>query len=116
MKQSKHGDVHMTQEEFNSTVQPRSGDVSGTLDSSGSGSKEDWDMEFEGKCVSCTHASPSNRKHQMNCSKSRAISMGLKTNGGGGGSPVNGYPVHRLFGCVYWEKPNDPNQTEGAIQ
>ena len=82
------------------------GDVSGTLDSSGSGSKEDWDVEFEGKCVSCTHASPSNRKHQMNCSKSRAISRGLKTNGGGGGSPVNGYPVHRLFGCVYWEKPN----------
>lgn len=67
---------------------------------------DDWFDEFAGRCVSCCHASPSNRKHEMHCSKNIAMSHGLRTKGAGGGGPVMGYPVHRLFGCVFWEKPN----------
>lgn len=64
-------------------------------------SKEWWD-NFRGRCIACAHAVPSSRKHEMGCQCQKAWNRGLPNRPGGGQFSV---PVHKLFGCVYFEFP-----------
>jgi hypothetical protein len=58
-----------------------------------------WD-EFRGRCVSCLHAQPSTRKHEMTCILEKAArNKGLPSRPGG---TWFGEPVHKLFGCVFF--------------
>jgi len=61
---------------------------------------EDWIKEFHGRCVACNNATHSTRKNEVRCQRSKAWDHGLSSRPGG----TKFYePVHKLFGCVYWE-------------
>ena len=58
-----------------------------------------WD-EFKGRCVACRNAVPSSRKNEMTCQSENARDKGLPSRPGGS---WNGDPVHKLFGCVFFQ-------------
>jgi len=63
-----------------------------------------WD-NFRGRCITCKHASKTNRKHEMTCHNEYARNRGLPTRGGG--SILGGIPVYKLYGCVYFKSLNE---------
>ena len=64
---------------------------------------EEWIKEFHGRCVACNNANASPRKNEMQCNHLKSWFHGLPSRPGG----TKFYePVHKLFGCVYWE-PQD---------
>ena len=63
-----------------------------------------WD-NFRGRCVSCRHSTPSTRKNEVLCQLQVAsVFMGLPSRPGGS---FTGQPVHKLYGCVYFQS-NEP--------
>lgn len=73
-----------------------------------------WWSEFEGKCVACIHARSTPRKQEMECTYKKAALHGLKDRPGG---TWMGEPVHKLFGCVYFQSANTQEKPNyiGAI-
>ena len=69
-----------------------------------------WAENFRGKCITCAFARPTmiaggrQRKHEMTCGNSKAITRGLGARGWGGGEAK--IQVHKLFGCIYWRQNN----------
>ena len=71
-----------------------------------------WD-EFRGRCVSCTHATASTRKHEMMCQLEKAArNKGLPSRPGGSWM---GEPVHKLFGCVFFESAIEDRRIGNAF-
>ena len=79
-----------------------------------------WAENFRGKCITCDHSYPTiivggrQRKHQLTCSNSKAITRGIGANGWGGGSPS--MQVHKLFGCIYWKDHELPRTKPIAVR
>lgn len=64
-----------------------------------------WDT-FRGRCVSCKHSVPSNRSNELLCTLRKAAhGRGLPGRPGGAVCWL-GEPVHRMFGCVFFESAN----------
>ena len=60
-----------------------------------------WD-NFKGRCVACKYASPTTRSQEMLCGLEKAArNCGLPSRPGG---TWMGEPVHKLFGCVFFEQ------------
>lgn len=76
---------------------------------------EEWWKEFQGKCITCIHAEATNRKQEMMCTLEKAArNHGLPSRPGGAWF---GTPVHKLFGCVYYQSAKPENScTDEGIQ
>ncbi len=59
-----------------------------------------WD-NFRGRCIACKYSSPSTRKKEVICTLAKAaLCRGLPDRPGG---TCFGTPVHKLFGCIFFE-------------
>lgn len=62
---------------------------------------QEWWDNFRGRCVACKHSAPTTRKNELMCQLEKAArNRGLPSRPGG---TWWGTPVHKLFGCVFFE-------------